>query len=444
LRGARGIADGSGDGAGGREHTAADPPRTAVAVSLRWLLVLAATAVMAVPRALSCQSPDPAVQLYGAFVGDLTRTVRGGTARATEALFDVDLQLQVNGPVLGWPGGYAFLYVLGDGGGDPSQDVGDFQGVDNIAAPSTWKIFEAWVEQHFLDERASALLGLYDLNSEFDVVGSSQLFLNSSFGIGPDLSQSGLNGPSIFPTTSLALRLKAVPRPRWRVEAAVLDGVPGEPGHPDGTHVDLARADGLLVSGEIAYFEPVAGGSADAEERERPFHTGGVGRERQPAYDAKVAVGTWTYTSRLDPSWVASAGRSWGAYLLAESRVVRDGADGRGLWLFGRTGLASDAVNQVGRYVGGGLNWRGLGRDGADEVGIGVAAARNGARYMEARRAERISTDGWEVAVELSSFLDVADWLAVQPDVQWIAHPGMDPGVHGALFLCLRTLLTLP
>ena len=43
--------------------------------------------------------------------------------------------------------------------------------------------------------RFSALFGRYDLNSEFYRLQSAGLFLNSSFGIGPEFSLSGQNGP---------------------------------------------------------------------------------------------------------------------------------------------------------------------------------------------------------------------------------------------------------
>ena len=71
------------------------------------------------------------------------------------------------------------------------------------------KLYEAWFEQTLFDDRLSFKAGLYDLNTEFDVVETAGLFINSSHGIGPDFSQSGVNGPSIFPTTSLGIRVKA-------------------------------------------------------------------------------------------------------------------------------------------------------------------------------------------------------------------------------------------
>ncbi len=410
-------------------------------------LALVAAGVLAVtttvPAAVAAQSKPTLLQFTPGLIGDVTRVPRGGVARGNDALYDVDLQLQLDGSAVGWRGGYLFLYVLGNGGTDPSRHVGDFQGVDNIAAPTTWKVFELWAEQHFFHKRASALFGLYNLNSEFDVIGSSQIFLNSSFGIGPDFSQSGLNGPSIFPTTSLALRLDAVLRSRLRVEAAVLDGVPGKLGDPYGTHIDLRASDGLLLAGEVAYFTPVPGTSGVGEEaRERVFHAGTIGREVQPVYSAKIALGMWGYTHTfptLDPASPSHSGHSYGAYLLGEARVAKQSGDGRGLWAFGRIGFASAVVNQVGTYVGGGLSWRGPWRKRTDdEAGIAVAAARNGTPYMDAQRAAGTPHDRWEVAIEASYQAQLLDWLMAQPDLQYVVHPGMEPHLRSALLMGLR------
>lgn len=51
-------------------------------------------------------------------------------------------------------------------------------------------------------------IGLYDLNSEFDALDDAGLFINSAFGVGTDIGLTGVNGPSIFPVTSLAVRAR--------------------------------------------------------------------------------------------------------------------------------------------------------------------------------------------------------------------------------------------
>ena len=88
-------------------------------------------------------------------------------------------------------------------GGQPSAFAGDAQGVSNLEAPAGWQLYEAWFQQNLLDSRVSALVGRYDVNSEFYRLQSASLFVNSSFGVGPEFSQSGRGGPSIFPDTSV-------------------------------------------------------------------------------------------------------------------------------------------------------------------------------------------------------------------------------------------------
>ena len=53
-----------------------------------------------------------------------------------------------------------FLYGLGLYGNNPSQNVGDVQGVSNIGARNDWKLFEGWCQQNQFRERVSILAGL--------------------------------------------------------------------------------------------------------------------------------------------------------------------------------------------------------------------------------------------------------------------------------------------
>jgi len=92
-----------------------------------------------------------------------------------------------------------------------------------------WRMFEAWYEQRLFGNTLSLRLGLYDYHAEFYALDTAKLFLNASFGVGPELAQIG---PSIFPTTSLALRVKYQPTSQWYALATVYDGVPGDPGNP--------------------------------------------------------------------------------------------------------------------------------------------------------------------------------------------------------------------
>src|SRR3546814_8879648 len=66
------------------------------------------------------------------------------------------------------------------------------------------RLYEAWIDQK-IGDAASVRIGLYDLNSEFGALDTAGFFVSSPHGIGTDFAQSGRNGPSIFPATSLEL-----------------------------------------------------------------------------------------------------------------------------------------------------------------------------------------------------------------------------------------------
>src|SRR5262249_552149 len=144
-----------------------------------------------------------------------------------------------------------FVNGLGTHGGHPSSLVGDAQGVSNLEAPAGWQLYEAWIQQNLFENRGSALVGRYDLNSEFYRLQSASLFLNSSSPVGPDFPQSGSGGPSISPGTSVGVRLGFKPARGVVLRAAILDAAPVD--RPDGGHRAFAEGDGLLWVGEAAF-----------------------------------------------------------------------------------------------------------------------------------------------------------------------------------------------
>jgi porin len=345
--------------------------------------------------------------------------------------------------VVDWPGATLHLYGLGNQGGNPSERVGDAQVTSSIEAPLSWRLYEAWLQQT-LGTRASVLVGLYDLNAEFDANRTGGLFLNSSHGIGAAFGLSGRNGPSIFPVTSMAVRGRLRVARRGYVQAAVLDGVPGDPADPGGTVVRFGDDDGVLAASEAGVY---LGG-------EVPLRMAMVDRTLAVDAPLELAVGGWTYTTPLRP-WpqvnrpnvvpVATRG-SAGAYLLAEGRVLREpGTSNQGLSGFVRLGWANDQYNRFSRHVGAGVVYTGpfAGRD-VDRVGLAVATALNSDAYEAAqRRAGRPVTDV-EVNVEATYAAPLTNWLTLVGDLQYVANPNTDPSIPNAFVPGVRVVVTLP
>ncbi len=226
-------------------------------------------------EALAQDSPQPADALIvtAAYTGEVNSVLHGGVSSASHYLDNLDLQAEADlEQLLGWQGARAFAYGLYNNGAAFSPAVGDAFVTSNIeTGTQALRLYELWLEQQ-LAPGASVRIGLYDLNSEFDALDASAMFLASAHGIGVDISQSGLNGPSIFPSTSVAARLAIAVDRDWQLRLAVLDGVPGDPDHPARTAVQLGNGDGALLIGEV----------------ERHLDAG------------KVLAGHWRYTGGFD------------------------------------------------------------------------------------------------------------------------------------------------
>ena len=98
-----------------------------------------------------------------------------------------------------WEGGQFFVYLLNNHGNALSPLMGDFQVANNIEADSNSRLYEFWYQHHF--KNGSLTLGQHNLNSVFAITETGGFFINSSFGIQPDLSA---NFPiSIFPLAGL-------------------------------------------------------------------------------------------------------------------------------------------------------------------------------------------------------------------------------------------------
>jgi len=319
-------------------------------------------------KAFQASMDDHGILLETTNTVDVLSNISGGIERKTAAVGDLDLLLTVDMKKLvpALRGGTLFVYGLGTYGDDPSKHVGDIQAVSNIAAPNTWKLFEAWYQQN-LFERFSLLAGLYDVTSEFDVmVSSSELFVNSSFGTGAEFAASGQNGPSTFPATSLGIRGQAIMTDRLMVRAVVADGVPGNPNDFHGTHIHLSEDDGLFGTMELAYYKFREGDVLTGKPRRLTFRR--IGRSAPLEYEAKAAIGFWGYTTTLDHlSKVESSGDpgkqhgTYGMYGLAEYDVYHEKGDtDQELTLFVRAGMADPKVNRFSQYYGGGLVYTGL------------------------------------------------------------------------------------
>lgn len=356
---------------------------------------------------------------------DVLDNASGGIKRGaawmghTEARINLDLE-----KLAGWDATSAYIHYHSQLGSKFNRDyVGSFVGVDNIeTSVNTAQFSHAWVQKSFADDSLSVLAGLYPVDSEFYVTDTSGVFIQPPYGMSNDMGQSGLNGPPIYPLGALALRVKYMPSSKnFYLQGAVTDGVPGDPNNPRGTHIQLNKGDGTLSVIELGY--------TPQENEESEFFN-------------KTAIGFWRYSARFDDlSDVDAAGNplrriSQGAYFLAERTLhAENDHPAQGLSGFVRFGTASPDIHQADWTGSLGLRYQGL-IDGRDDDIAGIAVTIN-----HASNKYRLinSSDNSEINVEATYRAQIKPWLALQPTVQYISNPNMDPTLQDAWIAGIRT-----
>lgn len=351
------------------------------------------------------------------FTSDIFANVDGGLETGVRYLDNIDVEIAFDIKNFSF-----FIYGLGNQGKSLNEIIGDVQKASNIDTDNSWRLYEAWVHKALPQIRSSFLFGLYDLNSEFDVVNTGGLFINSSHGIGPDFSSSGITGPSIFPLTSLSARLKINPVPGVSFKIAILDAVPSDPEHTTGTSVFLREAEGALVVSELSFsrFEEGTGSLLDRGVNENsPF---------------RLALGGWKYTEERE-GWSGNLESDHGAYAIAE--IALD----NGLSLFTRAGITNRDINRFNSYLGGGVSYSGIFKTRPnDQLGLAVSAPINSDDFVFAE--ERVGNDYSqnELAVELTYLLIISERVSFQFDTQYIQNPNQAPGIEDAIIVGIRSV----
>ena len=363
---------------------------------------------LSIPGAAAADAP--AITVSARNTTDVFDVAGGGVRRGVVVLNKAQVSATLRGERIGAQRLRLHAQLFRTDGASLSARASDTQTASNIEAVDTVRLFEAWGERGFGADgaRGSLRVGLIDFNGEFDSIEPASLFVNSSHGIGPDISKSGRAGPSIFPVSSLAARLAWSPSERWVLRAAVFDGVPGDPAQPRAlAAIRLRGENGALLAAEADWL---------------------------PAKDIRVAVGGWHYTERLDR--IDGRGRSIGSgglYGYAFAPLTRRVSG----WV--RAGIADANVQAVGGYLGAGVVALGFvpGRP-HDQLGLAIAHAITG---RESRALSGLP--GAETTIEATWQARLTPAVTLQPDVQYIHRPAAVAGTRDAVLVGLRIGISL-
>lgn len=381
-----------------------------------WLMAagVASLAALLPPSRAEAQESgaEPAVKWGLSYTADLIGASLDGRKDSGRYLDDLQFGADFDLDALaGWRGMRASFTVMSNSGGAPNDIAATLQGIDNIeVARPRAKLYEAWIEADL--GAVQALAGLYDLNADFYSNESAGLLIAPAFGIGSELAATGPNGPSIFPSTSPAVRVNWAINDDFYARAAVLNAKAGVLGDPGG--VDISFDDGALVAAE----------------------TGWTG-------EGKIAFGAWRYTERqddirdLDVFGDPESRIAQGAYVLAEHPI------GGKATAFARLGIADgDTTPYVGGWQAGALIEAPLAfrPQGALSVGVNQGFTNSKFRANGVDAGEAIGRA--ESAIEITYADKLGEHVTIQPDLQWVRRPGADQTRKDAWVAGLRVAIS--
>jgi porin len=375
------------------------------------------------------------VQYQFIYIGDAQDNLTGGVRRGAtyagrlETVLDIDLE-----KFAGMQGAAVHFNTFAiQGRGLSRYNITNILTVSEIEALSTVRLSEVWYEQK-LGDKAFLRAGQLAADTEFFTSKSGGLFVNATFGW-PGIFDANLpSGGPAYPFAAPGARLKIVPGDNMTILAAIFNGDPAGPG-PD----DPQRRNRFGVNFRF---------------RDPPL----VMTEAQLTYGSvkdglmlpgTIKVGAWTHFGRFDDLRLSAERISTADPSSSGIPLRRRGNDGiyavvdqmiyhlpgededKGVGVFVRASGSPADRNLVSFYVDAGLNFNGMvpGRP-ADSFGIAGAYARLSptAALLDQEKALLSGSPtpirNYEGLIELTYQAQIMTGWSMQPNVQYIFHPG--------------------
>jgi porin len=363
--------------------------------------------------------PSP-ITLRLQYSGEAAENAVGGLHNGATYMNNILGQLHINtDKAFGWSGGSFVLEGFYENANSLStQYVGAVQdpSVIDTSGVAMFRLYQAYYKQDI--GRTNLLFGIYDLETEFGVTRPMDIFFNGAYAWTTTLDQSGLNGPSTYPNTSLTFRIRQQLTDQWSVQAAVLDGMPDSVRYPAANAVIFNKTAGALLIAEVDY---------------------------APTRTTKIMAGYWNYTGEFSALNEVNADGtdrqvfgSRGGYIGGTTRVFSQTAR-RGLDVFANIGVADGKTNEIDRSLNVGFTYTGLLAERQfDKLGFAVGLARASDPFRQMQIASGSSVNTYETNFELTYRAPINRWLTIQPDIQYWINPGLDPALKNDLLFMVH------
>jgi len=365
------------------------------------------------------------------YAGEVLGNSSGGVKRGTiydgrlEVYSDIDFER-----LAGWKGLKFHIHAFQiHGDGLTTNNVQSLFPVSNIEATAATRLFEVWFEQALISDKLTVRFGEFGADTEFITSETASQFINSTFGWPTSFAASLPSGGPAYPLATPGVRVMFAPTEAATFRAAVFNGDTAGPncqGDPQrcnqhGLEFRLRDSPFAIAEAQIRYNQD-SGSSA---------------------LPGTIKVGGWKHfgtfeDQRFDVNGVSLANGlndarryrgNTALYAMIDQQIFSGAAD-KSINAFARITGSPDDRNTIEVYLDGGLKFAGFvpGRP-ADTFGAAVAYARisGAARGLDRDNVaigNQTVVRDYEAMIELSYTAHIVSGWTLQPDFQYIWHPG--------------------
>lgn len=335
----------------------------------------------------AADSPS-ALSIEHVYTGEEFGNLSGGIKKGHAYRGNFDLTLTVDTEKAGlWKGGALFLYFEdGHGKGITNEYIGDLQVLSNIDAREFSQISEYYIGQSFMDGRLCFKIGKQDANVDFNVTDSAVEFINSSFGLMPNVPIPTFPDPSL--------------------------GVSGCMSFTENVSMRAGIFDGEGYGGSWGFSTAFGSDAAGVS-------VGELGITHEYLGKGAIKLGAWHHGGKCySLRGTRMRTSNYGGYLILEEQIIGsdEGKDTPCLSAFLQYGAAPGEFNEITNYIGVGIRASGFTAPRPkDSFGLGMARA---------VMSDDLPGMKDETAFEAYYLASFCHSVAAQPDVQYIMNPG--------------------
>ena len=367
---------------------------------------------------------DAGIKLGGNEISDGLMNVSGGKSRGAtyQGQTELDLDLDLD-KLVGWTGATVHISALQVHGRSLTTNKTDaLLTSSSIDSDRGTRLLDLYLDQPLFEGAASLRIGQAGADEEFMISKVATPFVNAAFGFpglpSVDLPSAGPESPFATPMA----RLKLTPTDQWTVLIGAFNGdptgggfSPKDPAPLDPSGTSFRTDGGLLGLVEAQY---AVNQDKDAQ-----------------GLPATYKLGLWAQSSRfpnqhIDPTTEKLNG-DFSVYAIADQMLWRrpDTQD-EGISIFARIMGAPDDRNLISLYADGGVAFKGPFEGRSDDIAglaIGYSKISDSTRaYDETRQLTEPGRPirDYEIDMEATYQVAVTPWWQLQPDLQYIVHPG--------------------